>query len=131
MREALIEVGTQILFEIFLLVLSIGFAYISKAISKTQKLEHVSLAMDEMQNVVITVVGELQQTAVEGLKAASDDGKLSKSDIEWLGKQLVDKVAKGLSNPTINILNSAEVDIESMIHSFAESWISEIKRREQ
>lgn len=128
MREALIEVGTQLLFEILLLVLSIGFAYISKAISKTQKLEHVSLAMDEMQNVVIAVVGELQQTAVEGLKAASADGKLSTSDIEWLGKQLVDKVAKGLSAPAIDTLNAAGVDIESMIHSIAEAAIAEIKR---
>jgi len=127
-REALIEVGTQLLFEILLLVLSIGFAYISKAISKTQKLEHVSLAMDEMQNVVIAVVGELQQTAVEGLKAASADGKLSTSDIEWLGKQLVDKVAKGLSAPAIDTLNAAGVDIESMIHSIAEAAIAEIKR---
>ena len=128
MREALIEVGTDILFELLLLVLSIGFAYISKAIFKTQKLEHVSLAMDEMQNVVIAVVGELQQTAVEGLKAASADGKLYKSDIEWLGKQLVDKVAKGLSAPAIDTLNAAGVDIESMIHSIAEAAIAEIKR---
>lgn len=127
MREAIIEVGTQILFEIFLLVLSIGFAYISKALAKTKKLEHVSLAMDEMREVVIAVVGELQQTAVEGLKAASEDGKLSKNDIEWLGKQLVDKVAKGLSTPAIDTLNAAGVDIESMIHSIAEACIASIK----
>lgn len=129
MREAIIEVGTQILFEIFLLVLSIGFAYISKAIAKTKKLEHVSLAMDEMREVVIAVVGELQQTAVEGLKAASEDGKLSKNDIEWLGKQLVDKVAKGLSTPSIDTLNAAGVDIESMIHSIAEACIASIKAK--
>lgn len=129
MREAIIEVGTQILFEIFLLVLSIGFAYISKALAKTKKLEHVSLAMDEMREVVIAVVGELQQTAVEGLKAASEDGKLSKNDIEWLGKQLVDKVAKGLSTPSIDTLNAAGVDIESMIHSIAEACIASIKAK--
>lgn len=130
MREAIIEVGTQILFELLLLVLSVGFAYISKAISKTQKLQHISFAMAELENVVVSVVGELQQTAVEGLKAKSADGKLSKTDIEWLGRELLDKAAKGLSSPSIETLTAAGVDIESMIHSVAESWISEIKRHE-
>ena len=128
MREALIEIGTQILFELLLLVVSIGFAYISKAITHSKKLEHIALAMDELQTVVMAVVGELEQTTVEGLKAASADGKLSKSDIEYLGKQLVDKCAKNLSNPAIATLNAAEVDVESMIHSFAEAFIAEIKR---
>lgn len=130
MREALIEVGTQILFELLLLVVSVGFAYVSKAISKNKKLESISRSMAELETVVIAVVGELQQTTVDGLKAASENGKLSKADIQYLGEQLVDKVAKGLSNPAIEVLNAAEVDVESMIHSFAESWIAEIKRRE-
>lgn len=131
MREVLIEVGTQILFELLLLVLSVGFAYISKAIAKTKKLQHIALATSELENVVVSVVGELQQTVVDELKAATEDGKLTKTDIEWLGRQLVVKVKKGISTPAVNILNSAEIDIESMIHSFAESWIAEIKRREQ
>ena len=128
MREALIEIGTQLLFEILLLVLSVSFAYVSKAVTKTKKLEHIAIAIDELETVVMAVVGELQQTTVDNLKAASADGKLSKSDIEYLGKQLVDKVAKGLSTPAIDTLNAAEIDVESMIHSFAEAWIAEIKR---
>ena len=128
MREALIEIGTQLLFEVLLLVISVSFAYVSKAVAKTKKLEHIAIAVDELQTVVMAVVGELQQTTVDNLKAASADGKLSKSDIEYLGKQLVDKVAKGLSTPAIDTLNAAEIDVESMIHSFAEAWIAEIKR---
>ena len=128
MREAFIEIGTQLLFELLLLVVSVSFAYISKAVTKSKKLEHIAIAMNELETVVVAVVGELQQTTVEGLKAASADGKLSKADIEYLGKQLVDKVAKGLSNPAIETLNAAEIDVESMIHSFAEAWIAEIKR---
>ena len=128
MREALIEVGTDILFELLLLVLSIGFAYISKAIAKSKKLEHIAVAMDELQTVVIAVVGELQQTAVDELKEASEDGKLTKAEIEWLDKQLVNKAKQGMSDPAVNTLNAAGVDIEAMIHSFAEAWIAEIKR---
>ena len=66
--------------------------------------------------------------AVEGLKAASENGKLSKTDIEWLGKQLVDKATKQLSAPAAETLVAAGVDIEGMIHSIAEAAIAEIKR---
>ena len=128
MREVFIEIGTQLLFEILLAVLAIGFAKLSKMLAKSERMSHVALAMSEMEAVVVAVVGELQQTTVEGLKAASADGKLSKTDIEYLGKQLVDKAAKGLSTTAIDTLNAAEVDVEAMIHSIAEAYIAQIKR---
>ena len=120
MREVLIEIGTKLAFEILLAVLAIGFASLSKLLAKSQRMNHVALAMGEMEAVVVAVVGELQQTTVDGLKAASDDGKLSKSDIEWLGRLLIDKAAKGMSESAVNTLNAAGVDIESMIHSIAD-----------
>ena len=128
MREVLIEIGTKLAFEILLAVLAIGFASLSKLLAKSQRMNHVALAMNEMEAVVVAVVGELQQTTVDGLKAASDDGKLSKSDIEWLGRLLIDKAAKGMSESAVNTLNAAGVDIESMIHSIAEAYIAQIKR---
>lgn len=128
MREVLIEIGTKLAFEILLAVLAIGFASLSKLLAKSQRMNHVALAMGEMEAVVVAVVGELQQTTVDGLKAASDDGKLSKSDIEWLGRLLIDKAAKGMSESAVNTLNAAGVDIESMIHSIAEAYIAQIKR---
>ena len=128
MREVLIEIGTKLAFEILLAVLAIGFASLSKLLAKSQRMNHVALAMNEMEAVVVAVVGELQQTTVDGLKAASDDGKLSKSDIEWLGRLLIDKAAKGMSESAVNTLNAAGDDIESMIHSIAEAYIAQIKR---
>ena len=128
MREVLIEIGTKLAFEILLAVLAIGFASLSKLLAKSQRMNHVALAMNEMEAVVVAVVGELQQTTVDGLKAASEDGKLSKSDIEWLGRLLIDKAAKGMSESAVNTLNAAGVDIESMIHSIAEAYIAQIKR---
>ena len=128
MREVLIEIGTKLAFEILLAVLAIGFASLSKLLAKSQRMNHVALAMGEMEAVVVAVVGELQQTTVDGLKAASEDGKLSKSDIEWLGRLLIDKAAKGMSESAVNTLNAAGVDIESMIHSIAEAYIAQIKR---
>ena len=128
MREVFIQVFTQILFDLLLLALSVGFAYISKLLSQTHKMEHVALAMEELEKVVVNIVDELQQTTVEKMKAATEDGKLTKTDIEWLGKLLVEKASAQLSMPAANVLSAASIDAEAMIHSIAEAYIAQIKR---
>ena len=127
MKDVLIEVGTQICFDILMLVISVAFAYLTKYIAKSQRLQHIALAMDELEGIVVSIVGELQQTTVDGLKEASVDGKLTMQEIEALGLTLVDKAKKQLSDPAADTLVAAGVDIESMIHSIAEAWIASIK----
>ena len=128
MREVFIEVGTQVVFDLLMLLVGVLFAYLSKLIAKSKQLEHIAISMNELERVVTNIVGDLQQTVVEGLKEVSEDGKLSRTDIEWLGKQLVEKTAAQISAPAAETLKAAGVDIEEMIHSIAEAWIAEIKR---
>ena len=130
MREVLIEVGTQVLFELLLLVLSVAFAFIGKWLAKHEKLKTVAAAMEEVQMLARETVNELEQTVVENLKAATEDGKLSKTDIEWLGQQLIEKVAAKMSIPAEDTLRAAGVDVVALIHSAAEAFIAEIKRYE-
>ena len=75
MREVIIEVAVKVLGAVLMGVVSVLFAYIGKWIAKTKKLETVSAAMDELERVVKAVVGDRQQTLVEGLKAAAEDGE--------------------------------------------------------
>ena len=112
-------------------IVGIAFAYLTKLIGKTKRLEHIAYAMDELEAVVKNIVGDLQQTVVDGLKEASADGKLSKSDIEWIGEQLIEKVSKQISAPAADTLIAAGVDIENMIHSIAEAEIARIKRNQE
>ena len=130
MREVLIEVGTHVLFELLLLVLSVAFAFIGKWLAKHEKLKTVAAAMEEVQMLARETVNELEQTTVENLKAATEDGKLSKTDIEWLGQQLIEKVAAKMSTPAEDTLRAAGVDVVALIHSAAEAFIAEIKRYE-
>ena len=127
MREVIIEVLVQVVGVIVMGVLGIAFAYVGKWMGQTKKLETVAAAMSQLEDVVKNVVGELQQTMVEGLKAASD-GKLSQEDIYDLGKLLVMKATEQLSNPAASTLKAAGIDIENMIHSIAEAYIERIKR---
>lgn len=128
MREAIIEVFVQVITAILLGTVSIAFAYVGKWMGQTKKLETVAAAMSQLEDVVQNVVGELQQTMVEGLKAASVDGKLSQEDIYDLGRLLVRKTSEQLSNPAASTLKAAGIDIENMIHSIAEAYIERIKR---
>lgn len=128
MREVLIEVGTQIIFELLMLLVGVLFAYLGKLLAKTKKMEHINMAMYELESVVKNVVGEIQQTTVDGLKEASADGKLTKDEIKRLGVLLVSHTLDQLSDPASETLIAAGVDIEGMIHSIAEAWIAEIKR---
>lgn len=128
MREAIIEVTVQVITAVLLGVVSIAFAYVGKWMGQNKKLETISSAMNQLEGVVQSVVGELQQTMVEGLKDASVDGKLSNEDIYDLGKLLVQKATEQLSNPAAATLEAAGIDIEGMIHSVAEAYIERIKR---
>lgn len=127
MKDVLIEVGTQIMFDVLMLVASIVFAYLAKYLAKSEKLKHIALATEELEGIVVSIVGELQQTTVDGLKEASADGKLSKDEIAALGVALVNKVKAQLSSPAADTLIAAGVDIEGMIHSIAEACIASIK----
>lgn len=127
MKDVLIEVGTQIMFDVLMLVASIVFAYLAKYLAKSEKLKHIALATEELEGIVVSIVGELQQTTVDGLKEASADGKLSKDEIAALGVALVSKAKAQLSNPAADTLVAAGVDIEAMIHSIAEACIASIK----
>lgn len=128
MREAIIEVAVQVMGTILMGIVSIAFAYIGKWMGQTKKLETVSAAMEQLEAVVKNVVGELQQTTVEQMKAATEDGKLTPADIEALGKVLFNKSCEQLSNPASETLKAAGIDVEAMIHSVAEAYIERIKR---
>ena len=77
MREVIIEVAVQVIGAILMGIVGIVFAYIGKWMGQNKKLETVSAAMEQLEAVVKNVVGELQQTTVEQMKAATEDGKLT------------------------------------------------------
>ena len=128
MREAIIEVAVQVIGAVLMGVVSIVFAYIGKWMGQTKKLETVSAAMEQLEAVVKNVVGELQQTTVEKMKAATEDNKLTPADIKELGETLFIKSCEQLSDPASSTLKAAGIDVEAMIHSVAEAYIERIKR---
>lgn len=71
---------------------------------------------------------ELQQTTVESMKAASEDGKLSEDEIKQLGAMLLEKALAQMSAPAMKVLTAAGKDISAIIQSAGEAMILAMKK---
>ena len=127
MVDVIIENIVKIVAALLMMLISVGGAYLTSLIAKHEKLKSISEATQQVINAAIQTTGELQQTVVGDLKAASADGKLSEEEINTLYHDVVVLTLDKLSVPTINLLNAVGADIEAIIHGATEDWINTMK----
>jgi hypothetical protein len=127
MVDAMIEVVTAALFDLILAALTVLLAWIGSKIATNKKLANINAAKMEIDDAVFQTVAELQQTVVEGLKAASEDGKLTPEEISELSYQVLYKTLRKMSQPSIELLRAAGVDLEAYIQGAAEKWVASLK----
>ena len=127
MVEAIIEVVTAALIDLILAALTVLLAWVGSKIAENKKLANINAAKHEVDDAVFQTVAELQQTVVDGLKAASEDGKLSIEEITDLGYEMLEGVMRKLSEPSIHLLRAAGVDLEAYIRGAAEKWVASLK----
>ena len=128
MNEMMINVAVQILGELALMLIGVAGAWLMAKLAERQKLASIAAATNEVVGAAIETVSALQQTTVEKLKAAHEDGKLTKDEISDLGTMLLDMTMKKLSAPAVKVLEAAGKDISAMIQDAAEAWIGRMKR---
>lgn len=126
MEAIILNLLIPVLATVLVSLLGVFGAKITSAISKKHGLETVALATDEVIKQAMLTVGELQQTTVEGLKAAHDDGKLTKDEIKQLGDKLLAQTHAKLADPAKDVLAAANVDINALIKGAAEDAIATI-----
>lgn len=127
MVDVIIENIVKIVAALLMMLISVGGAYLTSLIAKHEKLKAISEATQQVIDAAIQTTGELQQTVVGDLKAASADGKLSEEEINTLYHDVVVLTLDKLSVPTINLLNAVGADIEAIIHGATEDWINTMK----
>ena len=128
MSDVIIENVVKIIAALLMMLISVGGAYLTALISKTEKLKGISIATGQIVEAALQTAGELQQTMVNDMKEASADGKLSKEDIAVLDRDVVELTLLKLTQPTKDLINGAGGDIEAIIHGATEAWLEEIKR---
>ena len=72
----------QIVSTLLITLIGVMGAWLTAQIAKRHELASIHAAQQEVITAAQITVGELQQTVVDGLKAARKDGKLTKSEIE-------------------------------------------------
>ena len=129
MSEVIMEVAAQAAGALLVAVISVAGAWLTAKIGRRQELASIAAATEEAAEAAKRVVLELQQTAVEGMKAARADGKLSRAEVEQLGKLLLEKSLAQLSQPAKQVLEAAGKDVCAIIRSAGEAAVLAIKQR--
>lgn len=127
MMEVLIENAVEIAATLLITLIGVLGAWLTAKIGKREELKTIGTATDEAVNAAQTTVLELKQTTVDKLKAASADGKLSRDEINELGKLLVDGTLAKMSDAAKDVLNAAGVDITAIIKGTGEALIAGMK----
>lgn len=128
MTDIIIEVIVQAVGAIALMAITLLGTWLTSLIGKKTALTNINLAKDEVIGAAQLTVEELQQTMVEGLKAAHEDGKLTNDEIAELGKQLLEGTWAKMSMPTADLLEAAGVDLVNLIQGAGEAWLLELKK---
>lgn len=128
MNEVIIETAVQILATLILTLIGVLGTWLTAKIAKRNELANINAATNEAIGAAQLTVLELQQTVVDGWKAASADGKLSKDEITQLGTMLIDKTMEKMSDSAKNLLTAAGVDITAIIKGAGEAMIQNMKR---
>lgn len=128
MTEVIIEVIVQAIGAIALMAITLLGTWLTSLIGKKTALTNINIAKDEVIGAAQLTVEELQQKLVEGLKAAHEDGKLTKDEIAALGEQLLEGTLAKMSEPTAELLEAAGVDLVNLIQGAGEAWLLELKK---
>lgn len=126
MQDAIINVITSVLANVLITLIGVLGTWLTAKLLKRVELTNINKAKDELVEAAQRTVLELQQTVVEGMKAASQDGKLSEEEITELSIMLLNKTKQQMSLPAIKLLEAAAVDVNALIRSAGEALIAEL-----
>lgn len=130
MNTVIIETIVSVLANLAITLIGVFGAWLMAQIAKKQQLSTINTAVEELTYAAETTVLELQQTVVDDLKEASADGKLTKEEIQELGKKLLEGTLQKMSESGIGVLKAANVDINAIITGAGEALIARIKHED-
>ena len=130
MDTVIIETAVSVVANLAVTLIGVLGAWLLMQISKSQKLSTINTAVGELTGAAEQTVLELQQTVVDDLKAASADGKLTKDEIEMLGKKLIEGALSKMSASAMDVLKAANVDVNAIITGAGEALIAQMKAGE-
>ena len=127
MNTVIVETIVSVLANLAVTLIGVLGAWLLAQIGRSQQLKTINAAVGDLTIAAETTVLELQQTVVDGLKEASEDGKLTKDEIRELGELLLKGALEKMSDSGISVLKAANVDINAIVTGVGESLIAKMK----
>jgi hypothetical protein len=127
MESILLAIAPQVIPVVGALVLGLaswGIAILKKKV----KMETGKVALDQVDQIVGTVVGSLSQTAVKGLKAAAKDGHLTSGEKRNLKMKAVVQVKHLIATEVSKAASGAVDDLSSYISQKVEEKVLGAKK---
>lgn len=126
MQDTIITIVAQVIATLLITLIGVLGAWLTAKAGKRVELTNINKAKDELILAAQQTVMELQQTVVEGMKAAAKDGKLTEDEITELSIMLLNKTKQKMSLPAIQLLEAAAVDVNALIRGAGEALIAEL-----
>ena len=126
MQDTIITIVAQVIATLLITLIGVLGAWLTAKVGKRVELTNINKAKDELILAAQQTVMELQQTVVEGMKAAAKDGKLTEDEITELSIMLLNKTKQKMSLPAIQLLEAAAVDVNALIRGAGEALIAEL-----
>lgn len=123
MGEIIIENLVQVAVALLLTLVGVLGTWLTGKIGKRAELLNLQLAVEALFGAVSCTVSELQQTVVDGMKAAAADGKLSEEEMRVLRIKLYDGALRKLNPAAMGVLNAAGMDLSELIRGFGEAIV--------
>lgn len=127
--EIIIEMAVKIAVTLLIALIGALGTWVMTKIAKCNELAGIAAATSEVTDAAQRVVLDLEQTVVGKLKDASEDGKLTESEIEHLGALLLEKALAQISTPAKKLLEAAGKDVCAIIKSAGEALILGLKKK--
>ena len=128
MMDVIIEQAVKVAACLLITLIGVFGTWLSLKVGKHAEFQTIATALDTLTTMAQQTVGELEQTLVKDMKAAAADGKLTDEEITALGVTLYNHTIRKMSEPMMDALRAASVDIQAVITSAGEDWINELRR---
>lgn len=127
MHEILFESILQIVTQAVIILLGIAGTWATVKLAQTKKFSTLAAAVGEATEMAQQTVSALQQTLVDGWKAANPDGKLTDEQIALLNQKLLTITKSKMSDAAIKLIEGANKDLNAIIQDAGEAWLRHIK----
>lgn len=125
-EELMIKLGITLIPIIGTLIAGLVSIFISWLRNKINT-EKYGKYLDWAEQIIHNVVYDLQQSIVDDLKEASEDGKLTSKEAESIKSLAIEKIKNQIPSYILEYLSKGFSDVDDMIGSYIEKTVYEMK----